>query len=134
MFTPETPKSWVFPSTPCTRIERGGGVGPIRFPLVADLNKNIAGSYGVLLNDEVALRALFLIDREGIVRHALVNDLMLGRSVDEALRMLNALRSHEEHGHVCPANWREGDEGMESTSQGLVDYLSKFAKHKAAAE
>ena len=109
-----------------------GGVGPIRFPLVADLNKSIARSYGVLHNEEVALRGLFLIDREGIVRHELVNDLSLGRSVDEALRVVDALRFHEERGQVCPANWQEGDEGMESTSQGVVDYLSKFAKHKSA--
>jgi peroxiredoxin (alkyl hydroperoxide reductase subunit C) len=80
-----------------------------------------------LFDDEVALRGLFLIDREGVVRHALVNDLPLGRNVDEALRMLDALRFHEEHGDVCPANWKRGEEGMKPTSQGVVDYLSKYA-------
>ena len=69
----------------------------------------------------------FLIDREGVVRHALVNDLPLGRNVDEALRMLDALRFHEKHGDVCPANWKQGEEGMKPTSQGVVDYLSKYA-------
>ena len=105
-----------------------GGIGPIRYPLVADLKKEIARNFGVLLNDEVALRGLFLIDREGIVRHALINDLSLGRNVQEALRMLDALRFHEENGDVCPANWNEGDEGMDASPQGVVDYLSKFAE------
>ncbi len=105
-----------------------GGIGPIRYPLVADLKKEIARNFGVLLNDEVALRALFLIDREGIVRHALVNDLSLGRNVQEALRMLDALRFHEEKGDVCPANWSVGDEGMDASPEGVVDYLSKFAE------
>jgi peroxiredoxin (alkyl hydroperoxide reductase subunit C) len=103
-----------------------GGIGPIRYPLVADLNKDVARRYGVLFNEEVALRGLFLIDREGVVRHAIVNDLPLGRSVDEALRMVDALRFHDERGEVCPANWREGDEGMKPTSEGVIDYLSKF--------
>ena len=111
------------------RTEVGnGGIGKIRYPLVSDLKKTIARDYGVLFDDEVALRGLFLIDREGIVRHALVNDLPLGRNVDEALRMLDALRFHEEHGDVCPANWKLGEEGMKPTSQGVVDYLSKYAK------
>ncbi|MFC2173967.1 peroxiredoxin [Acidobacteriota bacterium] len=107
-----------------------GGIGPIMYPLVSDLKKDIARSYGVLLDGEVALRGLFLIDREGIVRHAVLNDLALGRNVDECLRMLDALRFHEERGHVCPANWQEGDAGMKPTTEGLVDYLSKFAKAK----
>lgn len=102
-----------------------GGIGQIRYPLVADLSKNIARDYGVLLNDTVALRGLFLIDREGIVRHQLVNDLSLGRSVDEALRMLDALQFTEEHGEVCPANWREGEEGMKPTAEGVANYLAK---------
>ena len=105
-----------------------GGIGQIRFPLVADLDKSIAGSYGVLLNGAVALRGLFLIDREGIVRHAVVNDLPLGRNVDEALRMLDALRFHEERGDVCPANWKEGKEGMQPTTEGVAEYLSKYIK------
>lgn len=109
-----------------TPVERGG-IGPIRYPLIADLNKQVSRSFGVLFNEEVALRGLFLIDREGIIRHAVVNDLPLGRSVDEALRMVDALRFHEEKGEVCPANWEEGNEGMKPTPEGVVDYLSKFA-------
>jgi peroxiredoxin (alkyl hydroperoxide reductase subunit C) len=104
-----------------------GGIGPIRYPLVADLKKEISRSYGVLFNDEVALRGLFLIDREGVVRHAVINDLPLGRNVREALRMLDALRHHEQHGEVCPANWNDGDESMDPTQNGVVDYLSKFS-------
>ena len=105
-----------------------GGIGQIRFPLVADLDKSIARSYGVLLNDSVALRGLFLIDREGIVRHATVNDLPLGRNVDEALRVLDALRFHETRGDVCPANWEAGQEGMKPTAEGVAEYLSKYIK------
>jgi peroxiredoxin (alkyl hydroperoxide reductase subunit C) len=105
-----------------------GGIGPIRYPLVADLKKEIARDYGVLFEDEVALRGLFLIDREGIIRHAVINDLPLGRNVSEALRMLDALRFHEEKGDVCPANWNEGDEGMDASPDGVVDFLSKYAK------
>jgi peroxiredoxin (alkyl hydroperoxide reductase subunit C) len=105
-----------------------GGIGAIRYPLVADLKKDIARSYGVLLNEEVALRALFLIDRDGIIRHSVLNDLPLGRSVDEALRILDALRFHDEHGKVCPANWKKGEKGMAATSAGVIDYLAKFAK------
>jgi peroxiredoxin (alkyl hydroperoxide reductase subunit C) len=105
-----------------------GGIGPIRFPLVADLKKEISRSYDVLFDDEVALRGLFLIDREGVIRHAVINDMPLGRNVGEALRMLDALRHHEKHGDVCPANWSEGDEAMEATQDGVVDYLSKFSR------
>jgi len=105
-----------------------GGIGPIRYPLVSDLNKEIARSYGVLLDDGIALRGLFLIDREGVVRHALVNDLPLGRSVSEALRVLDALRFHELRGDVCPANWSEGDDGIAESQDGIVDYLSKYAQ------
>jgi peroxiredoxin (alkyl hydroperoxide reductase subunit C) len=104
-----------------------GGIGPVRFPLVSDLTKEIARDYGVLLDDGVALRALFLVDREGIVRHAVVNDLPLGRSVGEALRMLDALRFHEERGEVCPANWEQGEAGIEPSRRGVINYLSRFA-------
>lgn len=107
---------------------KDGGIGPIRYPLVSDLKKDISRSYGVLLDDGVALRGLFLIDRGGMVRHAVLNDLALGRSVDEALRMLDALRFHEERGHVCPANWKNGEKGLKPTTDGLVDYLSKYAR------
>ena len=114
---------WAWKNTP---VEKGG-IGNIRYPLVADLTKNIAREYGVLFNDSVALRGLFLIDKEGIVRHALINDLPLGRSVDEALRMLDALQHHEEHGEVCPANWRSGEEAMKPDANGVADYLAKHA-------
>jgi alkyl hydroperoxide reductase subunit AhpC len=85
-----------------------GGIGEIHYPLVADLNKSISASYGILIPEGVALRGLFLIDRDGIVRHQLVNDLPLGRSVDEALRIVDALQFFEENGEVCPANWQRG--------------------------
>ena len=101
-----------------------GGIGNIQYPLVADLNKNIARSYGVLLNDEVALRGLFLIDDKGVVRHSVINDLPLGRNVAEALRMVDALQFTEEHGEVCPANWTEGADAMTPTPEGVAQYLA----------
>jgi peroxiredoxin (alkyl hydroperoxide reductase subunit C) len=85
-----------------------GGIGPIQYSLVADLDKQISRNYDVLVGDAVALRGLFLIDKEGIVRHQVVNDLPLGRSVDEALRMVQALQFFEKNGEVCPADWKEG--------------------------
>nr|MBF0222109.1 peroxiredoxin [Desulfobulbaceae bacterium] len=102
-----------------------GGIGDIQFPLVADLDKRICQSYGVLLKDGIALRGLFLIDKEGIVRHAVINDLPLGRNVDEALRMVDALQFFEKHGDVCPANWQPGKEAMKPTAKGVADYLAK---------
>jgi peroxiredoxin 2/4 len=110
-----------------TPVENGG-IGDIQYPLVADLNKEIARQYGVLFDESVALRGLFLIDKEGVVRHSVINDLPLGRSVDEALRMLDALDFHEENGEVCPADWHEGDEAMTPTTEGVADYLAKHAK------
>ena len=104
-----------------------GGIGDIRYPLVADLNKNISRDYGVLIDESVALRGLFLIDRDGVIRHALVNDLGLGRSVDEAFRMLTALAFTEQHGEVCPANWTEGDDAMVATPEGVAEYLAEHA-------
>lgn len=104
-----------------------GGIGRIQLPLVSDLNKTIARDYGVLLNDQVALRGQFLIDREGIIRHALINDLPLGRNVEEALRTLDALQFTEKHGEVCPANWKHGQAGMKPTAEGVADYLAKHA-------
>lgn len=104
-----------------------GGIGPISYPLISDLDKNISRSYGVLLNDRVALRGLFLIDKKGVVRHALINDLPLGRNVDEALRLVDALQFIETHGEVCPANWREGEEAMKPTAAGVAEYLGKHA-------
>ena len=106
-----------------------GGIGQIQYPLVQDLNKAIARSYGILFNEAVALRGLFLIDTNGIIRHTVINDLPLGRSVNEALRMLDALQFVETHGdQVCPANWQEGDEAMKPTAAGVATYLAKHAK------
>jgi peroxiredoxin (alkyl hydroperoxide reductase subunit C) len=102
-----------------------GGIGQVKYPLVADLSKQISKEYGVLFGEEVALRGLFLIDKEGVIRHALVNDLPLGRSVDEALRLVDALQFTEEHGEVCPANWREGEDAMKPTAEGVAEYLAK---------
>jgi len=102
-----------------------GGLGKVQFPMVADLNKNISRAYGVLVNESVALRGLFLIDKSGKVRHACINDLPLGRSVDEALRMVDALQHFEKHGEVCPANWRPGEEAMKPTADGVAKYLAK---------
>ena len=102
-----------------------GGIGSVQFPLISDLSKSISTDYGVLLEDGVALRGLFLVDKEGVVRHQLVNDLPLGRNVDEALRVIDALQFHETHGEVCPANWRPGDDAMKPTPEGVADYLSR---------
>jgi peroxiredoxin (alkyl hydroperoxide reductase subunit C) len=110
-----------------TKVE-DGGIGNVQYPLVADLDKSIAANYGVLLDAGVALRGLFLIDKEGVVRHSVINDLPLGRNVDEALRMVDALQFTEEHGEVCPANWQSGEEAMKPTAEGVADYLAKHAK------
>lgn len=103
-----------------------GGIGPVRFPLLSDLDTNIARAYGVLVNDSVALRATFLIDREGVVRHQVVNDLDLGRNIDDTLRTLDALRHIETKGEVCPANWDKGKQAMKATPAGVAKYLKDF--------
>jgi peroxiredoxin (alkyl hydroperoxide reductase subunit C) len=105
-----------------------GGLGSIQYPLVSDLSKQISRDYGVLLDGGVALRGLFLIDKTGVVRHALINDLPIGRSVDEAIRVLDALQFHEENGDVCPANWHQGEEAMKPTAEGVASYLAKHDK------
>ena len=105
-----------------------GGIGDIRYPLVADLSKNIAGDYDVLSGGEVALRGSFLIDKGGVVRHQVVNDLSLGRNIDEMLRMVDALQFHEEHGEVCPAGWDKGKKGMEASPAGVAEYLASEAE------
>jgi peroxiredoxin (alkyl hydroperoxide reductase subunit C) len=105
-----------------------GGIGNINFPLVADLTKSISESYGVLLKEGIALRGTFLIDTRGIVRHALVNDLPLGRNVDETLRTIDALIHHEQYGDVCPAGWKKGKEAMKATPNGVEEYLTKNAE------
>ncbi len=102
-----------------------GGLGDIRYPLVADLDKKIAEAYGVLLPNGIALRGLFLIDKEGIVRHQVVNDLALGRSVDEALRTVSALQFVEEHGEVCPANWHEGSATIKPDPKASQEFFAK---------
>lgn len=102
-----------------------GGIGNIQYPLVSDLNKEISKSYHVLLDGGVALRGLFLIDKDGIIRHQVVNDLPLGRSVNEALRVLHALQFTEQYGEVCPANWQQGEEAMAPTQEGVAAYLAK---------
>lgn len=105
-----------------------GGIGNIRFPMVADITKSIARDYDVLLNNSVAFRGTFLIDKKGVVRHQLINDLPLGRNVEETLRTIDALIFHEEHGEVCPANWKKGDKGMTATAEGVASYLKDNAK------
>ncbi len=115
-----------------------GGINGVTYPLVADTNKTISANYDVLVgdwdfNDEgemiahgelIAYRGLFLIDKNGVVRHQLVNDLPLGRNVDEALRMIDALQFFEDNGEVCPANWSKGDAGLTATHDGIAEYLT----------
>lgn len=101
-----------------------GGIAGINYPLVSDLNKSISRSFHVLKEEEgIAYRGLFLMDKEGIIRHEIVNDFPLGRSVDEALRMIDALLFHEAYGEVCPANWQSGAKAMKPTETGLAEYF-----------
>jgi len=116
-----------------------GGIKGVKYPIVADTNKTISKNYDVLTgdffydendqlqadNELIAYRGLFLIDKEGIVRHQVVNDLPLGRSVDEALRIVDALQFTEKHGEACPANWNADKEGLKATHEGIADYLTK---------
>ncbi len=105
-----------------------GGLGNIKYPLIADTTKDISRKYNVLLEDKgIALRGLFLIDHEGVLRHALVNDLPLGRSTEEALRMVDALDYFEKHGEVCPANWKPGKDSIKPTIDGSKEYFKKHA-------
>ncbi|MCM8539787.1 MAG: peroxiredoxin [Lentisphaeraceae bacterium] len=101
-----------------------GGIEGVNYALVSDFNKKISADYDVLLDGGMALRGLFLIDKEGIVQHQVVNNLPLGRNVDEALRMVDALKFFEANGEVCPANWNEGDKAMKPTSEGLEEYFA----------
>ena len=101
-----------------------GGIGQVKYPLVSDLTKSIARDYDVLMGDAVALRGTFLIDQEGMVRHQLINDLPLGRNIEEAIRMIDALKFFQEHGEVCPAGWNQGKKGMKASTQGVAEYLS----------
>lgn len=117
-----------------------GGIGGVKYPIVADTSKTISDAYGVLAGEYeydmeqgglvatgpmIAYRGLFLIDKEGMVQHQVVNNFPLGRNVDEALRMVDALQFFEENGEVCPANWSKGDEGMTASFDGVADYLAK---------
>ncbi len=101
-----------------------GGIGQVRFPLVADITKQISRDYDVLLNGSVALRGSFLIDKDGTVRHAVINDLPLGRNIDEMLRMIDTMLFTNEYGEVCPAGWQKGDKGMTASTEGVADYLA----------
>lgn len=126
---------WAWLNTPKDQ----GGIKGVKFPLVSDLSKTIAENYDVLAGEydynedgemefdgeAVAYRGLFLIDKQGVVRHQVVNDLPLGRSVVEALRMVDALQFFEENGEVCPADWHAGDDAMVADAEGVAKYLSK---------
>ena len=117
--------------------QNNGGIKGVKYPIVSVLDKTISDSFGVLAGEydydedgkliftgaPVAYRGLFLIDKKGVVRHSVINDLQLGRSVDEALRIVDALHHFEEYGEVCPANWKEGDDAMKPTVDGVSDYL-----------
>jgi peroxiredoxin 2/4 len=126
---------WAWLNTP----QNKGGIEGVKYPLVADLDKTISANFDVLAGEydynedgemvfngaPVAYRGLFLIDKEGIVRHQVVNDMPLGRSVDEALRMIDALQYFEERGEVCPADWKKGEKAMQATAAGVSEYLSQ---------
>ncbi|PLY06143.1 MAG: peroxidase [Desulfuromonas sp.] len=106
-----------------------GGIGPVKYPLVADVKHEICRAYDVELDPAgVALRGSFLIDKDGVVRHQVVNDLPLGRNIDEMLRMVDALQFHEQYGEVCPAGWNQGDKGMVGSTEGVASYLSEEAE------
>jgi peroxiredoxin 2/4 len=101
-----------------------GGIEGVKYPILADVHKTIARSYGTLAEDEgIAFRGLFLIDKNQVVQQAVINNLPLGRNVDEALRVLDAIQYHEEHGEVCPANWTKGQKGMKPDTKGLQDWF-----------
>lgn len=104
---------------------KNGGIGRISYPLISDMTKKISSDYGVLLDEGIALRGLFLIDKKGVIRHQIVNDLPLGRSIDEAIRMVDALNTFETVGEVCPANFKPGDKTMKTSQEGLKEYFSK---------
>ncbi len=107
-----------------TEVKKGG-IGNVQFPLVSDITKEISRAYDVLVDEAVALRGSFLIDKNMVVRHAVINDLPLGRNIDEMVRMCDTLNFFNEHGEVCPANWHKGEEGMKADPKGVADYLSK---------
>lgn len=104
-----------------------GGIGPVRYTLAADINHDICKAYDVESAGGVAFRGAFLIDKDGLVRSQIINDLPLGRNMDELLRLVDALQFHEEHGEVCPAGWQKGDKGMNASPDGVAAYLSDNA-------
>lgn len=110
-----------------TPVEQGG-IGAVKFPMVADVKHEIAQAYGIEHPAGVAMRASFLIDKNGVVQHQVVNNLPLGRNVDEMIRMIDALQYNEKHGEVCPAGWKPGEAGMKATTDGVASYLAKHAK------
>jgi peroxiredoxin 2/4 len=105
--------------------KRYGGIQGVTYPILSDFNKTVSQDYGVLLEGGMALRGTFLIDREGILQSLTINNLSIGRNVDETLRTVRALQFCEEHGEVCPANWTRSDEGMRPSPEGLEKYFSK---------
>ncbi len=106
-----------------------GGIGNVQYPLVSDFSKTISRDYGVLLEDDgIALRGSFLIDKEGILQHAVINNLPLGRNIDEMIRMVDALQFTEKHGEVCPAGWHEGDDSMKPDQDGLKEFFGKHGE------
>ena len=109
-----------------TPVEKGG-IGQVAYPLVADLDKSIATNFGVLLGAGIALRGSFLLDKDGTVRHAVINDLPLGRNIDEMIRVVDAMLFTNEHGEVCPAGWNKGDKGMKANPNGVAEYLAENA-------
>lgn len=105
-----------------------GGIGPVRYTLVADLNHQICQAYGVEHpTAHVALRGAFIIDKQGIVRSQIVNDLPVGRNIDELIRIIDAIQFHEQHGEVCPAGWNKGEVGIKATEEGIADFLASKA-------
>jgi len=108
--------------------KKEGGIGQVKYPLVADVRHAICKAYDVESVAGVAFRGSFLIDEEGVVRHQVVNDLPLGRNIDEMIRMVDALSFHQQHGEVCPAGWQDGDEGMKATSEGVASYLGSHSE------
>ncbi len=102
-----------------------GGVSNVQFPMISDLKKEISSLYGVLNADGVSVRGTFIIDKNFVLRHILINDLPIGRSVHESLRILDAIEHNAKHGEVCPANWKQGDDAMSPTSRGVKTYMSK---------
>ncbi len=105
-----------------------GGIGNVQYPLVADISKEITNAYDLNTGPGIALRGSFLIDKEGMVQHQVVNNLPLGRNIDEMLRMVDALQFTEEHGEVCPAGWKQGEAGMKGSTEGVAEYLAEHAE------